>query len=238
VNPASLFANGLIPTTVIISNITRNGVPVPNGTIIAVTAAPAFTQASVGGSISGPSTGTSPDGRFLLFSTFGAQVTVSYTPPNLTALAPNMTASGIIQVASVDLDGRPVALLGQGTTTLFGVQTATISANPTTLIANGITTSPINVTVRDRNGNLVPDGTPVGITTAPIYTQTSVGGTILGGTMSTGDPRIQIFTTIGGQFTATYRSFTTPGSAVIQGMTLDTTGHPTGLAGTVAITLQ
>jgi hypothetical protein len=141
-------------------------------------------------------------------------------------------------VASVDLDGTPVSLIGQGTTTLFGIQTATHSANPTTLKADAITTSLLSVTVRDRNGNLVPDGTRIGITAAPIYTQTSAGGTILGGTTSTGDPRIKIFTTVGGQCTATYRSSTIPGNAVIQGMTLHGTGRPTGLAGTITITLQ
>jgi methionine-rich copper-binding protein CopC len=237
INPGSLFANGLIPTTAIISNILLNGSPVPNGTIIAVTASPAYVQTSAGGTISGPSVGTSPDGRFLLFSTLNASVTVSYTPPDLTSLPPNQTASGVVQVASVDADGWPVNLIGQGTATLFAVQSATISASPTALPANGTSTSALTVTVRDRNNALVPDGTKVGLTAAAIF-QASVGGTIVGGTTSGGDPRIQVFTTAGGQFTATYRSGTSTGSATIQAVTVDAIGQPTGLAGTTPITLQ
>jgi hypothetical protein len=236
-NPGSLFANGLIPTTAIISNININGTPVPNGTIIAVTAAPAYNQASVGGAISGPSVGTSPDGRFVLFSTLGASVTVSYTPPDLTALPPNQTASGVVQVASIDADGRPVNLLGQGTAQLFAIGSATISASPTAIPANGTSTSSLTIVVRDRNNALVPDGTRVGVTAEPIF-RTSVGGTIVGGTVSTGDPRIQIFTTSGGQFTATYQSIATPGTAGVQAVTVDGLGRPTGQAGNVSITLQ
>ena len=237
INPGSLFANGLIPTTAIISNITISGTPVANGTIIAVTASPAYVQTSAGGTISGPSIGSSPDGRFLLFSTLNASVTVSYTPPDLTALPPNQTASGVVQVASVDTDGWPVNLIGQGTTTLFAMQSATINASPTAIPANGSSTSALTVTVRDRNNALVPDGTRVGMTAASIF-QSSVGGTIVGGTTSTGDPRVHIFTTAGGQFTASYQSSTSPGTATMQAVTVDALGRPTGLAGTTSITLQ
>jgi methionine-rich copper-binding protein CopC len=237
INPGSLFANGLIPTTVIISNILLNGSPAPNGTIIGVTASPAYVQTSAGGTISGPSTGASPDGRFLLFATLGASVTVSYTPPDLTSLPPNQTASGVVQVAAVDADGWPVNLIGQGTALLFAVQSATINASPTAIPANGSSTSSLTVTVRDRNNALVPDGTKVGLTAAAIF-QSSVGGTILGGTTSVGDPRIQIFTTAGGQFTTTYQSGTSPGTATIQAVTIDALGRPTGLPGTALITLQ
>ena len=143
----------------------------------------------------------------------------------------------LVQVAAVDADGWPVNLIGQGTATLFGVQSATISASPTSIPANGSSTSSLTVTVRDRNNALVPDGTKVGLTAAAIF-QSSVGGTIVGGTTSVGDPRIQIFTTAGGQFTATYQSATSPGTATIQAVTVDALGRPTGLAGTTSMTLQ
>jgi adhesin/invasin len=137
----------------------------------------------------------------------------------------------------VDADGRPVNLIGQGAATLFAIGNATVTASPTTLPANGTSTSSITVTVRDRNNNLVPDGTKIGLTAAAIF-QASVGGTITGGTTSTGDPRVQIFTTAGGQITAMYQAGTSPGTAVIQAVTVDALGRPTGQAGFASITLQ
>ena len=240
-NPASVFANGLIPTTVTISNIRdQSGVLVPNGTIIAVTAQPVFNLSSVGGTISGPTVGISPDGRFLLFSTLGAEVTLSYTPPDRTDLSPGSTVTGVVQVASVDLDNRPVNRIGFRSVTLFGVNSAGVAANPTVLPADGVSTSTLTVTVRDRNNNLVPDGTRVGLTALPVFSSTTAGGTITDGTTSTGDPRLQLFTTTGGPFTATYQSPARIGSgtAIVQVMTVDRAGHPTGLAGFVTITVQ
>ena len=239
INPASPFPNGVIATTVIVTNVNRNGIVVPNGTIIGITAKPAFT-ASAGGTISGPSTGTSPDSRFLLFSTVGGGITVSYTPPDLTSLGPGTGVNGVVQVASVDLDGRPELLIAQGAATLFGIQSVTLTASATTLPADGTSTAAVSATFRDHNGNLVPDGTRVGLTAAPIFTA-SAGGTIEGGTTSAGDARVRIFTTTGGQISATYRAPTNRGSgqAVIQAVTVDAAGNPTALISPVrTITLQ
>jgi hypothetical protein len=240
INPKSVFANGDISTTVIISNINRNGTPVPNGTLIGVTAEPAFAQNSVGGVISGNSVGTSPDSRFSLFSTEGASVTVYYTPPDLDWLTPGATASGIIQVASVDLDTRPVSLIAQGAATLFRMKTATMTADPTTLPADGTSLSNVEVIVRDNLDNLVPDGTEVGITVEPIFVGNTAGGTIIGGTPSSKDSRVKIFSTAGGRFTFSYRapSDRGPGYGSIQAVTVDREGYPTGLISTINITLR
>ncbi len=74
----------------------------------------------------------------------------------------------VIQVVSVDADTRPVNMIGQGSVTLFAIGSATVTASPSALVANGINTSTITITVRDRNGIMVPVGTPpVGLTTAP-----------------------------------------------------------------------
>jgi hypothetical protein len=239
INPLSLFANGQIATTVTISNINRNGTPVPNGTLIGVTAEPAFAFTSVGGVISGSSAGTSSDPRFLLFSTEGAGVTAYYTPPDLEWLMPGATAQGIIQVASVDLDNRPVSLIAKGTATLFRIKTTAMTANPTSLPADGISQSSIEATVRDNLGNLVPDGTKVGITVAPIYANTTAGGTIIAGTANSKDSRVKIFATIGGRFTFNYQAPNSrgPGYEMIQAITIDQDEYPTGVISTLNINL-
>jgi hypothetical protein len=240
INPDSLYANGKISTTVTINNININGTPAPNGTVIAVTALPAFNQGAAGGVLSGNSIGTSVDGRFLLFQTFGASATLYYTPPDLTSMRPGTTATGIIQVASVDADTRPVSLIGQGNVILFAIGSAGISANPATLAANGTNTSQVTVTVRDRNGNLVPDGTRVGLTAAPIFIQSSAGGTFMYGTTSAVNNQVQIYTTVAGQFAATYQAPISKGSgtAVIQVVTVDIADNPLRLITTTNIALQ
>jgi adhesin/invasin len=240
VNPPALFADGRLPTTISVSNININNTVVPNGTRVALTADPAFVSSSVGGVISGSSVGVSPDGRFLLFETLGGRVDAFYTPPDLTGIVRGATAAGVVQVASVDADGRPSGLIAQGTTTVVGINSATLAANPTTLPANGTSTSVLTVTVRDRDGNLVPDGTPVALTAAPSFALNSAGGTITDGTASSFDSRVKLFTTVGGQFTATYQSPTSRGSgtAVIQIMTVDRQDRPTSLIVVGTITLQ
>ena len=239
INPPQFFSNGQIATTVTISGITSNGTPVPNGSIIGVTADSVFTT-SIGGVISGSSVGTSPDPRFALFSTFGASVTFSYTPPDMTSLPPRASATGVIQAVSVDLDNHPVSMFGTNYVILSGVGDAQTIASPTTLIADGSNTSNITVTVRDNLGNLVPDGTRVGLTTSNVFINDSTGGTVLGGTTSAADSRIQLFTTTSGQITTTYRSPAAvgTGSATIQIVTVDSSGNPTGFAGAVRVNLQ
>jgi methionine-rich copper-binding protein CopC len=239
INPDSLYANGKIYTTVMINNININGTPAPNGTVIAVTAQPAYNQGSVGGVISGNSIGTSADGRFLLFQTLGASVTLYYTPPDLTSMRPGSTAPAVIQVASVDADTRPVNLISQGTVTLFAISSASISASPSTLVANGANTAKVTVTIRDRNGNLVPDGTPVGLTVAPVFVQNTAGGSFVDGTSGAND-QVQIYKTVAGQFTATYQTPASKGNgtAIVQAVTVDTSGNPAALINTANITLQ
>lgn len=239
VNPGTLFANGLISTTVIISNIKTNGTLVPNGTLIAVTAESAY-SASAGGTISGSNGSASADPRFLLFPTLGASVTVTYTPADLTGKGSGNLGTASIQAASVDLDGRPVNLIGSGSVSLLGINSATLSANPATLQANGTATSTIALTVKDSNGNLVPDGTRLALTAAPIFSPTSAGGVIVNGAASPADGRVKIFTTAGGQVSATYQAPSAAGSgaSVIQAMTVDAEGHPTGLFATTSITLN
>ena len=75
---------------------------------------------------------------------------------------------------------------------------------------------------------------------APIFALNSAGGTITDGTVSTADPRVKLFITVNGQFTATYQSPTSRGSgnAVIQMMTVDRQDRPTSVVAIGNITLQ
>jgi hypothetical protein len=240
INPKSLFANGEISTTVTVSNINVNGTLVPNGILVAVTATPAYNLGSVGGIISGPSVGTSVDTRFLLFETEGASVTVFYTPPEIDWLTPGATANGIIQVASVDSDTRPANLIVQDTATLFRINTAALTRNPATLPADGVSQSTVEVVVRDNSNNLVPDGTEIGITVAPVFVANSAGGMILGGTQSDADYRVKTFSTAGGRVTLIYQAPNSrgPGYAIIQAVTVNSQGAPTGLINSVTINLN
>jgi hypothetical protein len=170
---------------------------------IGCTAAPAynFTRRRDYGKVS-----TSIDPRFLLFSTEGATVTVFYTPPETDWLTPGATADGVIQVASVDSDTRPASLIVQDKATLFRVKTAALTANPTTLPADGVSQSTVAVVVRDNLNNLVPNGTEVGITVSPVFVANSAGGTIIGGIQSGADNRVQIFNTTNGGFSFVYQT--------------------------------
>jgi hypothetical protein len=233
------FLSKRCPERYQVSNITRNGVPVPNGTIVAVTANPAFVTNTVGGTISGSIAGMSPDARFVLFTTLGASIQFTYTPPDLGWMRPGLTSSGILQIASVDGNNNPVSLFASGTATLYAINSGSISAAPSTFTAGEQGISIITVTVNDRNGNAVSDGTMVGLTSAPIYSSSTMGGTITGGVTSSADSRVQIFTTTSGQFTGTYATPSNPygpGKETLQAVTVDAEGNVTGLIATGTIT--
>lgn len=239
-NPISIFANGKIFTTVMISDIKKSGTPVPNGTLIGITADPAFKHNSVEGVISGASLGSSIDNRFLLFETEDASVSVYYTAPNLDWLLPGVTASGIIQVAAVDLDTRPVNLISNKSVTLFRIKGAEIYADPTALLADGNMQSNVEVTVRDNQDRLVPDRIEVGFSVDNIFADKTASGTILGGKISAMDDRVHIFTTEGGRFTFTFQAphgFSGPGYTVIQAICVNEQGYAIGLINTTRITL-
>jgi hypothetical protein len=269
VNPPTLFANGLTTSQVTIT-VTRNGVLVPNGTRVAVSAHSSLSSGSLGGTISGASVGTSVDGRFLLFETFGGQFVVTYTPPDLVGQGFSTSGQASIQVYSIDLDTRPVSLLlfGAASVTLTGPSTAVGSANPTSLAANGSATSTITFNqIKDTAGNLVPDGTRIAVRIASLYNSTftfeaggggggggaiDIGaawngtgtllpaGTILGGTASATDPNVKIFTTTGGQITATYQApfANITGGIAIQAVAVDHAGLPVRSLGQTSVTLH
>jgi YD repeat-containing protein len=121
---------------------------------------------------------------------------------------------------------------------------ATVIPAPNALFANGQTITRVTIdNIADSNGFLVPDSTQIAITAAPAFQQTSAGGTILGGTTNTADPRFKLFTTTSGRVRFDYQSpalVLAPGfsaSSFIQVANLTATGAPSNLIGTSLITL-
>jgi YD repeat-containing protein len=206
--PASnaLFANGQTLTRVTIDNIAdSNGFLVPDGTQIAVTAAPAFQQTSAGGTILGGTTSVA-DSRFKILTTTNGRVRFDYKSPAV-VLAPGFSAEGIIQVASVTATGIPISLIGENPVTLVTSQTASITFNPQTLLPNGTSQAEVTVVVRDPVNTLDDFGRPI-----PAGTVMGVGvlsaqgplGTINGGTAAP-DPRYKLFSAkTGGIIDLTY----------------------------------
>lgn len=93
---------------------------------------------------------------------------------------------------------------------------ATINANPATVVVNGATpgTTTLTITdIRDIEGTLVPDGAKVALSAVNMASHDPAGGTIssAGGTIVDGDPApnnasFKVFTIFGGRVTATYSS--------------------------------
>ncbi len=204
--PNALFANGQTITRVTIDNIAdANGFLVPDGTRVAVTAAPAFQQTSAGGTILGGTT-SAADSRFTIFTTASGRVRFDYQSPML-VLAPGFSASAFIQVANLTPLGIPVSLIGSSPVTLVTSQTATISFNPSVLLPNGTSQAEVSIVVRDPINTLddfgrpIPAGTVMG---AGVLSAQGPLGTINGGTVAP-DPRYKLFSAkTGGLIDFTY----------------------------------
>lgn len=192
--PDALFANGQTITRVTIDNIAdSNGFLVPDGTQIAVTAAPAYQQTSAGGTIRG-GTLSPADPRFKIFTVANGRVRFDYQSPAL-VLAPGFSAEGIIQVASVTTSGAPASMIGNSPVMLVTSQTASITFNPPVLLPNGSNQAEIHVVVRDPSvtlddfGRPIPAGTTMGV---GVLSQAGPLGTINGGQVAP-DPRYHLF---------------------------------------------
>ena len=240
-NPERLFADGLSTTTVQVTNISRNGVLVPNGTQVAVTAAPAFRTDTAGGEILG-GTVSAADARFKVFSTIGGAVTLTYRSVDLPGLAPGTTSSAYLQVAAVDAAQRPVDELGRRLVYLFRGRSAAIDLNPVSLLADGSSYSQVGLTVLDVDSRPVPPGVGIGLTAAAAYRADSLGGTILGGE-AIADVRFRVFDALTGGLVdtvyvapvlAAYQS----GKGWVQAVEVNSAGQVTGLLGEKAVTLS
>ena len=206
--PTQLFADGLTSTTVTVTNIVRNGILVPDGTVVGATADRVFHNFVVGSSAGGTILGgvpSSQDSRLRLLTTLNGSVTLTYQSPN----RPDLFNGGVgkVQVGSVDAAGAPIGLLGSSDVTLVRGTSGTAVANPSSLLANGTSFSEVSISVTDSAGGQVipvPAGVTYAVTTEPVYDTGSFPGTLSGSTVAT-DNRFKLFTTLpGGLLNFTY----------------------------------
>jgi YD repeat-containing protein len=245
-NPTSLPAFGTATTLVTVSGINRSGALVPNGTKVAITVAPIYRADSFGGQII-EGTPSSVDSRFKVFTTLGGAVSFNYQALDLPNLTPGQTVNSFIQVVPLDGLDRPTWSVNNTAIGLFRSNTASLSSNPQSLLANGTSFAEVAVSVRDNAGVELPPGTRVGLSIAGIYTPAAIaGGNLTGGNLvalSTVDPRIQIHEL--GPGGALNLIYTTPtlaptqsGNAVVEVVDIDTSGRAVGLFGSLTIGLN
>jgi len=250
-NSPRIFADGQATSMITISNIHRNGIAVPDGTLVAVTADrvyllgnPFFAASgfSYGGTILG-GTPSPVDSRFRLFPTQGGRVTLTYLTPRLTG---TNIEQAFIQVTNTDAGSASMSLISSTGITLVTRRTAFPAANPTSVLANGTAISEITIPIEEfeffNNGAPVASGYQFAVTAAPVFNLTSAGGTINGGTVAP-DSRFKLLTTgPGGVATITYTPPAFPaaqtGTAVIQVAAVDEAGNVVGFLGSTNISLS
>lgn len=196
-NPPDLYADGSAANLITVSNIVYNGTTVPNGTKIGITTQPVFAS-SVGGTISGTTSGASPDARFQVFDTLGGKVTAYVTPPDMRWLTPNITATTTVQIVSLDANNNPVALIASAPITLYGIGSVALSSTDPNQTTNHET---ILASVKDYKAKLVTDGSLIGVQAVDSSNQPINWGSLSGGTVSNSDSSIMTYATTGGQTT-------------------------------------
>ena len=239
-NPTTLYADGLSTTTIQITNIAKGSTVVPNGTRVGVTVSPAYRLGSAGGSIIGGEAATDP--RFSVFTTLGGAITLTYQSPALAEQLPTEVKYAYIQVAQLDAGNNPMDSIATSTSVaLVRGRTAEISTNPTSLRVGAGSSAEVTIAVKDYYGKDAAPGTVIGVTADPIYNGSSLGGSILGGTVGS-DPRYRLFeTTTGGLVTLTYTppvSISQNGSGYIQVVSIDDSGQVSGSLGSKSISLS
>lgn len=223
VAPTSLLADRQGRTAVVtITGLTdAQGVPVPDGTKVAMTASAWYRMADGGyhnGSAGGTMIdgGTVPnDGNFRSYTVNNGAVTATYSDSGL-FVDVGGTAPAIVSVMPAGPEGSRIAErpFAAATVTLAGLDTGTFIAPATT--SPGSTVSVTLSNIRDALGNLVPDGTRLAVTASAWYNRDgsyhngSAGGTISGGAPTPNDGSFRTFVVSGGQITFT---FTAPTSA-------------------------
>jgi adhesin/invasin len=157
----SLVANGVQSTTAIATVTNTDGNPVSDGTLVT------FTIPANGGDIDSTTAGTQ---LTVVVPTTGgiavAVLTASTTSGNYVLTA---TSSGVGQLALYELTPGPA---NAGNTSL--------TANPTSIPADGISTSLLTLLAQDVNGNPVTDGTAVNFYTDLGTLSSATGSTAFG----------------------------------------------------------
>jgi len=224
-SPQNLTANGSPQSAqIVISNLVDSGgVPIPDGSKIALTVADCAAVysnntciSSVGGQLS--AAGTTPgDGAvatgnsaYRIFTVAGGQVQAVYSSSTIAAQV-NETRIARLAVAPASYDGHVLSVfaIGVADINLRGT-TSTVASGPSTLV-RGATASVTFSGIKDAAGNVVPDGTVVLATAGNCFLVApgtsncygSSGGTITDGTAA---GSYKAFTVMNGSVTLTYSS--------------------------------
>jgi len=250
--PGSLLGDGGIHTSTVTFNpiLDAFGNPLRDGSKIAVSVVNGATFipgccgiGSAGGQIlSG--TPAPNNGAFLVHTVVNGGITVSYADQNL-IFSPGQIQTANLQLAEANADGTVPTTVNISTVgiKINGVTSATVSVSPSILHADGgdhrATITVFNV--RDASGNVVPDGTLIGVSAANGATFIpgccgigSAGGVIVGGTP--GPSGFQIFPVHNGQVVFEYSS---QGVAFASGRdTANVQVAPVSASGTIITTVN
>jgi large repetitive protein len=222
--PASLLGDGGIHSSTVTFKpvLDSFGNTLPDGSKIAVSAASSATLipgccfiTSAGGQIlSGTA---SPSGsQYLIHTVTGGAITVSYADQNVIS-TPGQIQIANVQLAEAKADGTVPTNANISTVAIkiSGLTSATITASPNILFADGGDhRSTITISnLKDASGNLVPDGTPIGVSAANSATLIpgccfigSAGGVIVGGNPTSPASAFQVFPAENGQVVLQYSS--------------------------------
>lgn len=130
--------------------------------------------------------------------------------------------------------------VASGTVTANLPTTAAGIANPDTLFSDGVTTTTITISNISINSSLVPNGTVVGVLPFDSNISFTGGGTMLDGIQSQADPRVRLFSTLGGNVTFTYRSpnesLPSSSGGGVNVVSVDAAGAPVAVIGSGRVT--
>lgn len=234
-SPSALYADGADRrATVTVTNIRDAlGVPVPDGTMVQVTAAnnASFSGgsyiSSAGGQIVG---GTAAPGNpsHRVFQVQGGQIVLEYSTVGATVSGAS-ERTAVVQVVPARPDGTRISILTLGTAAirLVPLGAANGTATPSAIVTDaGDRRTTVRVTglVGQDGVTALPDGARVALTVANntaffggSYMQ-SAGGDLLDAGHATGDgaavpsdARFRLFTVTGGEVRASYRALATAG---------------------------
>ncbi len=202
------------------------GNPVPDGTVIGLSAASCATVTtsgscitSAGGKIIGGTT-ASNNNNFQLFTITNGQVVAQYSSQGVAVSSGQKTAA--VQIAPATPQGTVISTTAVGTISvqLMAPSTATVAFNPDDVFSDGgAHLSQITISgLLDANGTPVPDGAKVGLSAVSCAAVTSggscitsAGGQILSagvspgdGTVVSGNSNFRMFTVAGGQVQSAY----------------------------------
>jgi hypothetical protein len=224
-SPAAVTVNGTTPgtTTLTITNILDiNGSVVPDGAMIALSAANMASNdptgngiVSAGGTIVSGTPATN-NTNFQVFTILNGMVTATYSsqPVSPTSI---MGALAVIQMQAADSNGNVLGTQAVSTMDLnvrASTDQAIVAPVPSSLFGDKADRrSQFTIQVTNGSGTPVPDGTPVLVSASYCAGYTpqsscinSAGGQILGGAASADGSEYSLFTTTSGVVQGTYSS--------------------------------